>query len=144
MLEGNGFLFNYFRYILLQQKIDFSLDGHKFAITLHARYVPDLTKHVVYRDVEESEYQSGHGYTHGGIVIPKTECHIDNISYEAYLYGENVCWAELSLDPPVPSHAILRDISYPEELLIGGWELGVQACDGKDFQLIFDKILEQK
>lgn len=144
MAEGDGFLYNNFKEVLMNGVFNLASGGDTLKCTLHTGYTPDIdTAHSVWADtgVSSTEYGTGSGYTAGGKTLASQATSQNDTSDRGEFDAADLTWTSLGpLTPATPSDAILWDdtpTTPQADPLIGYWELGVTATNGGDYTLQF-------
>jgi len=140
MAEGDGALYNVFKYQLLNGAFNLANGGDTIKVMLVTGHTPDIDAHTAYQDVkgdEETDASSPPAYTTGGETLANQATSQDNTDDEGVFDGDNITWT--ALDVGTPSHAIMYDesgASPPADYLMAYWELAT-ASNGGDYTLQF-------
>ncbi len=141
MAEGDGFVYNNFKEVLMNGVFNLANGGDAIQGTLHNGYTPDIDTHVVWADVSATEYGSGSGYTAGGKTLANQQTAQDNTNDRGTFDGDNMTWTALgALTPATPSDFIMWDTTptTPQaDPLMFYWELGATATNGGDYTIQF-------
>jgi len=141
MAEGDGAVYNVFKFRVLNGTYNLANGGDAIHITLHTGYTPNIDTHAVRADVVGTEYGSGAGYTADGKVLTGQSTTQDNTDNEGVYDANDPIWTALGpLTPSTPSHAIMWDNTPSSPVvdpLIGYWELGTTPTNGSDYRLQF-------
>ena len=141
MAEGDGALYNEFKFQLLNGAFNLANGGDVIKVILVTGHAPDIDVHTVYNDVkgdEETDGTSPPAYTTGGETLASQATSKDIGDDEGVFDGDNITWT--ALDVGTPSHAIMYDesgASPTEDYLMAYWEI-TTASNGGDYTLQFD------
>ena len=140
MAEGDGFIYNNFKELVMEGIYDLSSGGDAIKVTLHTAYTPNIDTHLLFgtAGVSSTEYGSGSGYTAGGKTLASQDVIQNDTDDRGEFDGADVTWTSLGpLSPATPSDAIMWDDtpSAPVDPLIAYWELGVTATNGGNYTL---------
>ena len=140
MAEGDGALYNEFKFQLLNGAFNLVNGGDTIKVCLVTGHAPDIDTHTAYQDVkadEETDASSPAAYTTGGETLANQATSKDTGDDEGVFDADNVTWT--GLDVGTPSHAIMYDdsgASPPLDYLMAYWELST-ASNGGDYTLQF-------
>lgn len=142
MAQGDGVIYNKFKFELLNGLYNLAVGQHVLKMTLHTGYTPDIDAHVVWATagVSSTEYGTAAGYTAGGKTLANQATSQDNANDRGKLDADDVLWTSLGpLSPATPSHAILWDDTptSPADPLMAYWVLGTTATNGGNYTLQF-------
>lgn len=140
MAEGDGFIYNNFKEIVMEGVYNLATGGDTIQVTLHTAYTPNIDTHTLWADagVSSTEYGAGSGYTAGGQTLTGQDVTQDNTNDRGVFDGTDVTWSSLGpLSPATPGHAIMWDTTpvSPLDPLIAYWELGTTATNGGNYTL---------
>lgn len=124
MAEGDGVIYNEFKYRLGTGAIDLANDTLKMILV--AGHSVDIDGDTTYADVSGDEV-SGTGYTAGGATLSGVAWAKDTSGDRAWLDANNVTYT--GLDVGTPSHAILYD-DTASDYLIAAWEVTTPSNTG--------------
>ena len=144
MAEGDGFIYNNFKEVVLNGVYNLANGADALDLTLHTGYTPDIdAAHSVWADtgVSSTEYGTANGYTAGGKVLANQATSQDDTNDRGDFDADDVTWTSLgALSPAAPSDALLKDdtpTTPQADPLICYWELGSTATNGGDYTLQF-------
>lgn len=142
MAQGDGVIYNAFKFGLLNGTYNLANGGHTIKFTLHTGYTPDIDAHTVWASsgVSSTEYGTANGYTAGGKTLANQATSQDNTNDRGKWDADDVTWTALgALSPATPSHAIMWDDTptSPADPLIAYWVLGTTATNGGNYTLQF-------
>lgn len=132
MAEGDGAVYNEFKFELLNGTYNLANGQDTLKMILVTGHTPDIDTHVNYASVSADE-ESGTGYTATGETIANQATSKDNTNDRGVLDGDDVTWT--GLDVGTPSHGILYDVTASNQL-IAYWEV-TTASNGGDYTLQF-------
>ena len=138
MAEGDGALYNEFKFRLLNAELNLANGGDTIKVILVTGHSPNIDTHCHYSDVsgdEETDASSPPAYTTGGETLANQATSKDNTDNEGVFDADNVTWT--GLDVGTPSHTIMYDdtaTSPATDCLMAYWEL-TTASNGGDYTL---------
>jgi len=139
MSEGDGFVYNNAKEMLMNGDVDLETDVMK--LTLHTGYSPDIDADDVWADISATEYPTADGYTVGGQTISGQSVVQDDANNRATFDFDDETWVALGpLTPATPSHMVLRASGLAGEPLIAYWDMGSTPTDGNDFIIIWPSV----
>ncbi len=130
MAEGDGALYNEFKFRLLNGSYNLANGQDTIKVCLVTGHSPDIDAHDDYADVSGDE-ESGTGYSAGGETLANQATSEDTTNDRGKFDGDDVTWS--GLDVGTPSHAIMYDDTV-SDYLIAYWEL-TTASNGGDYTL---------
>jgi hypothetical protein len=136
MAEGDGAIYNGFKYRLLNGVFNLDTGNDAMKMILVTGHSPDIDTHDGYADVSGDE-ESGTGYSAGGETLVNQATTEDTGNDRGVLDADDVTWS--SLDVGTPSHGILYDdtpTTPQADPLIAYWEV-TTASNGGDYTLQF-------
>lgn len=124
MAEGQGALYNEFKYRLATGAINLTSDTIKVALV--SGYTPNIDTHNTWANVSSGEI-SGTGYTAGGQDLASVTWTKNNTDNRAELDAANTTWT--ALNAGTPSHLIMYD-DTASDYLMAYWEVTTPSNGG--------------
>ena len=138
MAEGDGVIYNIFKYSILNGEYDLDVGADTINAMLVSAYTPDIDAHTGYASVSGDEYTTASGYTATGQALTSKATSQDNANDRGKWDAADTTWTSLGpLSPAIPSDAILYDDTHAAKLLILYFEIGVTATNGGNYTLSY-------
>lgn len=133
MAEGDGTVYNVFKFQVLNGFVNLANGQDVIKVILLAAHTPDIDVHDEYGDISGDE-ESGTGYTATGETLANQATSQDNTNDRGEFDGDDVTWT--GLDVGTPSHTAMYDdgTTTPTDMLMAFWELAT-ASNGGDYTL---------
>lgn len=132
MAEGDGYIYDEFKYQLLLATHDMDTDALYVAM-FTSSYVPDVATDTLYSGISTYEV-SGTGYTAGGEAVTTPSVTKDETNNRALFDADDVTWTSLGALSPQPAYAVLYNSATGS--LIAYWEIET-LTNGGDYSLQF-------
>ena len=132
MAEGDGLLYNEFKFQLLNGAYNLANAQDTLQMVLVTGHTPDIDTDTQYSDVVADEV-SGAGYDAGGKALTGQATSKDTGNDLGKFAADNVTWT--GLDAGTPNYAVLQDVTA-SNLLIANWEIAT-ASNGGNYTLTF-------
>lgn len=130
MAEGDGVIYNEFKFRLLNGTYNLANGGDVLKMILVGSHTPNIDTHNGYADVSVDEL-SGTGYTAGGETLASQATSEDVTNDRGVLDADDVTWT--GLNAGTPSHGILYDdtpTTPQADPLIAYWEVTTPSNGG--------------
>jgi hypothetical protein len=130
MAEGDGVIYNEFKFRLLNGTYNLAAAQDVLKMILVGSHTPNIDTHNGYADVSVDEL-SGTGYTAGGETLASQATSEDVTNDRGVLDADDVTWT--GLNAGTPSHGILYDdtpTTPQADPLIAYWEVTTPSNGG--------------
>lgn len=129
MAEGDGILYDEFKYRVLSGEYDMSNAGNTLKLALFSSsYVPAQDTDTTYTALTNE--CSGVGYTAGGEILANQTITKDTANHRSIYDADDVTWTSIGTLSPQPAWAVLYDDTNANKYLIGYWEIATPTNGG--------------